>query len=205
MLQEGEIRPVGSARPQSVNVRVLAATNRDLDEDVRSGRFREDLYYRLSQMTLHVPALRDRPMDIPFIAQQVLERGMRQLGKAVRGFTPETLDCLRVYRWPGNVREMQNEILRMLALVQGDELGAELLSPRVLQAGGSEQEEVALQLMAGVEGTLKERLDLLEARLLKEALIRHRWNKTKAASELGLSRVGLRSKLSRYGLERKGD
>jgi len=203
VLQEGEIRPVGSARPHSVNVRVLAATNRDLEQDVRSGRFREDLYYRLSQMTLHVPALRDRPMDVPFIAQQVLERGMRQLGKTVRGFTPETLDCLRDYHWPGNVREMQNEILRMLALAEGEELGAELLSPRVLQGKGSEQEEEALQLMTGVDGTLKDRLEALEARLLKETLIRHRWNKTKAASELGLSRVGLRSKLSRYGLERK--
>jgi len=202
VLQEGEVRPVGSARPLSVNVRVLAATNRDLEQDVRSGRFREDLYYRLSQITLHVPPLRERPMDIPFIAHQLLERGVRQLGKTVRGFTPETLDCLSGYHWPGNVREMQNEILRMLALARGNELGAELLSPRVLQGGVSEQEEEALQLMAGVDGTLKDRLESLEARLLKETLIRHRWNKTRAAGELGLSRVGLRSKLARYGLDR---
>jgi two-component system, NtrC family, response regulator HupR/HoxA len=201
-LQEGEIRPVGSARSLSVNVRVIAATNRDLDQDVKSGRFREDLYYRLTQITLRVPPLRDRPMDVPLIAQEVLDRGKRQLGKQVTGFTPEAMDCLSAYRWPGNVREMQNEILRMLALATSEYLGAELLSPRVLQAA-EEQEEEGLHLLATAEGTLRQRLESLEARVLKETLIRHRWNKTRAAGELGLSRVGLRSKLSRYGLERK--
>ena len=204
VLQEGEVRPVGGARPLPVNVRVIAATNRDLERDVASGRFRGDLYYRLTQFSLHVPALRERPMDIPLIAREILERAMRQLGKEVRGFTPEALECFRTYRWPGNAREMQNEILRMLALADGPLLGAELLSPRVLQAAGEDEEE-PLRLLAGGDGPLKDRLESLEARLLRETLIRHRWNKTRAANELGLSRVGLRNKLARYGLERKGN
>lgn len=201
VLQEGEIRPLGCPRPLSVNVRVIAATNRDLEEDVRQGRFREDLYYRLATMTLHLPPLRERPMDIPLIAQDLLARGMKQLGRPVRGFTQEAMDCLVNYRWPGNVRELQNEILRMLALGSGDWLEAGLLSARVVQ-GAAEHEEKELSLLAGLDGGLKQRMDQLEARVIKEVLVRHRWNKTHAAEELGLSRVGLRSKLARYGLEK---
>jgi two-component system response regulator HupR/HoxA len=199
-LQEGEIRPVGSPRSVSVNVRVIAATNRNLEDDMRAGRFREDLYYRLAGMTLHMPALRERPMDIAPIAQGLLERAMN--GKQVRGFTPEALACIGAYRWPGNVRELQNEIQRMLALCDGDRLGAELLSPRVLHAAAEEAQERELSLLAGLDGSLKERIEQLEARLIKEVLVRHRWNKTRAAAELGLSRVGLRQKLTRYGMEK---
>ncbi len=206
VLQEGEIRPLGCPRPLSVDVRVLAATNRDLEEEVRTGRFREDLYYRLATLTLHLPPLRERVSDIPQIAEGILERAMKQLKRKVRGFTREAMNCLIAYRWPGNVRELQNEILRMLTLAEGSDgeiwLGAELLSPRVLRAAGEEHEEKQLGFLAGLDGGLKERMEQLEARVVKEALIRHRWNKTRAASELGLSRVGLRSKLSRYGLEK---
>jgi two-component system response regulator HupR/HoxA len=127
---------------------------------------------------------------------------MLQLGSRVEGLTREAMECLKCYRWPGNARELQNEILRMLALTDGPWLPAELLSPRVLRAAGGETEERDLSLLDGLDGSLKERLDQLEARIIKEALIRHRWNKTHAAQELGLSRVGLRSKLARYGLER---
>ena len=200
VLQDGEIRPLGSPRPLSVNVRAIAATNRDLEEDVRSGRFREDLYYRLAAVTLNLPALRERPLDIPPIAAGLLERGQTQLRRKVKGFTREAMECLCAYRWPGNVRELSNEILRMLALSDGEWLGAELLSPRVLFAAGEEAQERELSVLSGLDGGLKERMEQLEARVVKEALVRNRWNKTHAALELGLSRVGLRSKLHRYGL-----
>ena len=200
-LQEGEIRPLGSARPLSVNVRAIAATNRDLEQDVRAGRFREDLYYRLAAVTLNLPALRERPRDIPPIAAGLLDGGRTQLGRQVKGFTDEAMACLVAYRWPGNVRELSNEILRMLALAEDEWLGAELLSPRVLRAAGGETQERQLSFLADLDGGLKERMERLEALVVKEALIRNRWNKTRAATEPGLSRVGLRSKLSRYGLE----
>ena len=201
-LQEGEIRPVGSPRSVSVNVRVIAATNRNLEDDMRAGRFREDLYYRLAGMTLHMPALRERTMDIAPIAQGLLERAQAGQRRRVKGFSAEALACIGAYRWPGNVRELQNEIQRMLALGESDWLGAELLSPRVLRAAAADGQERELQFLAGLDGSLKERIEQLEACLIKEVLVRHRWNKTRAAAELGLSRVGLRQKLARYGMEK---
>ncbi|MEJ1297078.1 MAG: sigma-54 dependent transcriptional regulator [Candidatus Sedimenticola sp. (ex Thyasira tokunagai)] len=201
VLQEGEIRPLGSGRTRQINVRVVAATNKDLEEEVRAGRFREDLYYRLATVTVQLPPLRVRAVDIPILANSLLESAMQSLGKRVNGLTDEALACMQAYHWPGNVRELQNELQHMLVMGDGEWLGAELLSPRVLWAAPLDDEPV-LELPAGVAGTLKERVESLEARILKESLIRHRWNKSRAAKELGLSRVGLRSKLERYGLEK---
>jgi two-component system response regulator HupR/HoxA len=202
VLQEGEIRPLGSSRSRKVDVRVISATNRNLEEDVRNGRFREDLYYRLTTFALHVPPLRERVQDIRPLADHLLGEATRALDKPVKGFTAEAIDCLCAYHWPGNVRELQNEIIRMLALVDGEYLGADLLTPRVLRAAGQEQESDMPLAGAGV-GPLKERIEVLEKSVLKETLIRHRWNKSRAAQELGLSRVGLRAKLQRFGLEKK--
>ncbi|MDP3438527.1 MAG: sigma-54 dependent transcriptional regulator [Azonexus sp.] len=201
VLQEGEFRPLGSNRTVVVDVRVIAATNRDLEADVRSGRFREDLYYRLATIPLHVPPLRERTMDLPLLARRLLETASRVLGKPAEGFTNEALACIAAYRWPGNVRELQNEILRMLALADSKVLGADLLSPRVLRTPVGETDSADLDWFSNISGSLKERMDQLELQVVKESMIRHRWNKSRAARELGLSRVGLRGKLQRYGLE----
>lgn len=200
VLQEGEIRPVGSPRPLKVDVRVVSATNRKLTDLVRDGRFREDLYYRLSAFAVAVPALRDRPDDIPLIAEKLLDEARAHYQRPALNLLPDAHDALRHYRWPGNVRQLRNELHRMLVLAEGDTLGAALLSPEVLQAAAEEQ-EAELSFLTGIEGDLKTRLEELEKRILKETLTRQRWNKTRAAQELGLSRVGLRSKLTRYGLE----
>jgi two-component system response regulator HupR/HoxA len=201
VLQEGEFRPLGSNRTVVVDVRVIAATNRDLEADVRSGRFREDLYYRLATIPLHVPPLRERTMDLPLLARRLLETASRTLGKPADGYTNEALACIAAYRWPGNVRELQNEILRMVALADGPQLGADLLSTRVLRTPVGETDMADLDWFSNISGSLKERMDQLEVQVVKESMIRHRWNKSRAARELGLSRVGLRSKLQRYGLE----
>ncbi len=201
VLQEGEIRPLGSNERKKINVRIIAATNKDLEQEVREGRFREDLYYRLSTFKIHIPSLADRREDIPLLARALLDNAMKELGKKVKGFSDEALHCMQAYHWPGNVRELQNEIKRMLVMATGDYLGAELLSPQVLRAAPQE-DEAKLDWLMTQEGTLRERLDSLEARIVKEALIRNRWNKSKTAKELGLSRVGLRNKLERYGLEK---
>jgi two-component system response regulator HupR/HoxA len=124
------------------------------------------------------------------------------MGKDVAGFSPESLDCLSHYHWPGNVRELQNEIMRALMLSETSYIGAHLFSARVLRAV-PEEDTTEMQVLSVINGSLKERMETLEARVLRETLIRLRWNKTRAAAELGLSRVGLRSKLSRYGLEKK--
>ena len=201
VLQEGEFRPLGSSRAVTVDVRVIAATNHNLDEDLRSGRFREDLYFRLATIAIHVPPLRERPMDFPLLADRVLDASCSALGKTVTGFSTDALAALATYDWPGNVRELQNEILRMVALTNGPQLGAELLSPRVRRAPAVPRGEPAEAWAAGLAGSLKERQEQMETRVLQSAMQRHRGNKSRVARELGLSRVGLRAKLARYGLE----
>jgi len=200
-LQEGEFRPLGSNKVVSVDVRVIAATNRDLEEDVRTGRFREDLYYRLATIPVHVPPLRERPMDLPLLASSLLEQSCATLGKRVRGFAEETLNRLAAYPWPGNVRELQNEILRLVALSDDELLHPDLLSPRLLQAPATAAVTPPDDdWTGGLSGNLRERMDQLEKRVLLAAMQRHHGNKSRAARELGLSRVGLRAKLTRLGM-----
>ncbi len=208
VLQEGEVRPVGSNRRRRVDVRVVAATNRDLAQDIRIGRFREDLFYRLAGVCLHLPPLRERRVDIPLLARALLNELIQTLGKPCRGFNDDVLECLQAYDWPGNVRELRNEIQRMLIMTPTDQLDIELLDPRVrhgaaLGARGASGATSGSPLSAPHRpgaGGLKEQVEALEEYLLREALTRHGWNKSRAADALGLSRMGLRSKLERYGL-----
>jgi two-component system response regulator HupR/HoxA len=198
VLQEGEFRPVGGSRPVAVDVRVIAATNRDLEAEVKAGRFREDLFYRLATVPLRLPALRERAMDIPALARAILDKAGARLGRRVRDFTPATLDCLAAYPWPGNVRELQNEIQRMLVLSDGPELTPDALAPHIRQAG------LAEALVDVPAAGLRGRVDALESRVLAEALARNAGNLSKTARELGLSRVGLAKKMQRLGVERPG-
>jgi len=201
VLQEGEIRPLGSNRRRPINVRVIAATNRILEDDVKNKTFRQDLYYRLATFSVRIPPVRERKEDITPLAIEILNQTMEQLGKRVKGISDESLKCFEAYQWPGNVRELQNEIKRMLVLSQEDYLGSNLISPHILLATPDES-QADMEMLTGIEGSLKERVESLEARILKETLIRQRWNKTKTANELGLSRVGLSNKMERYGLEK---
>jgi two-component system response regulator HupR/HoxA len=193
-LQEGEVRPVGSPRPVPVDVRIIAATNRDLEADVASGRFRQDLYYRIAGVTFYMPALRERPQDIPLIVGAMF----KESALAGRLFSADAMGCLVAYRWPGNVRELQNEVLRALALGDGDVLQASLFSPRVSQSAASAGRTARGRDADG--DTLKQRLARVEAEVIDATMRRHRGNKTRVAEELGLTRVGLRMKLSRLGL-----
>lgn len=201
VLQEGEVRPVGSQRPMPVDVRIVAATHRALEDDVRAGRFREDLYYRIAGVTLTMPPLRERSGDIAPIARRLLADVGAELGRPGLQLADDALACLMAYPWPGNIRELRNEIGRAVALGDGEQVEARDFSPRVLhgQTGLSSARQGGLP----GSGTLQERLDAIEAMVLRETMLRHRWNKTRAAAELGLSRVGLRAKLQRFGLERR--
>ena len=205
-LQEGEIRPVGSNDVLGVDVRVVAASNRDLEVEAREGRFREDLYYRLAVCPVRVPPLRERPADIPLLAGRLLDAAMAAHGKRVAGIEREASALLAAYGWPGNVRELDNEITRLLMLCVGDRLRAADLSPRILRAAPCEAErDPLIEDALAAAGPLKDRVERLEARALREALVRHGWNKSRAADALGLSRVGLRAKLDRYGLAAPDD
>lgn len=205
VLQEGEVRPVGASRPVLIDVRVIAATHRELEQDVRSGRFREDLYYRIAGITLSVPPLRERSADILPIADLLLVRAGQELGRPDVRFASDVRANLLAYPWPGNIRELKNEIYRAVALSDGLTVSASSFSNRVLhgQPGMATPQHQGNGLPQG--GTLQERLDAIEAVFLRETLLRLRWNKTHAAKELGLSRVGLRQKLARFGLEGQTD
>ena len=205
VLQEGEVRPVGASRTVTVDVRVIAATHRNLEQDVRSGRFREDLYYRIASMTLSVPPLRERSADVLPIADMLLAQACDALARPGLCFAPDVRANLLAYPWPGNIRELKNEVFRAVALTEGGTVSPAAFSHRVLH--GQPGISAAAQAGGAVpqSGSLHERLDAIEAVILREALLRHRWNKTHAAKELGLSRVGLRQKLARFGLEGQGD
>ncbi|MDL2355017.1 MAG: sigma-54 dependent transcriptional regulator [Pseudomonadota bacterium] len=204
VLQEGEVRPVGATRAVPINVRVLAATHRDIDQEVRSGRFRQDLYYRLAGMTLTMPPLRERPADIMPIAEALLLQAAGELGLPARAFAPGAMASLVTYPWPGNIRELRNEIYRAVALAAPERSHIDVrgFSSKVLQGQGGGDGAPGPHTPA-YSGTLQERLDVMEAAIVKETLLRLRWNKTHAARELGLSRVGLRGKMVRLGLEKK--
>jgi Nif-specific regulatory protein len=194
-LQEGEIRPIGATAERKVDVRIVAATNRNLEKEVAEGRFREDLYYRLKVFPLRVPPLRERRDDVPLIANHFLARFSQELGKPAGGFSQQAMELLTSYEWPGNVRELQNEIQRLVIQIEaGGFVTPELLSPRVRQVEGM------VDRVRPTKGTLKEMMEQVERWLLIEALREHGNNKTAAARALGITREGLHKKLRAYGL-----
>jgi two-component system, NtrC family, response regulator PilR len=131
VLQEGKVRPLGSTEESDVDVRVIAATNKNLEEEITAGHFREDLYYRLSVIPIHLPPLRERREDIPLLAREFLERFSKSMNKQIEGIEPETMRRLEVYDWPGNVRELENTIERAVALETGRRVSVEALPDRI--------------------------------------------------------------------------
>jgi Nif-specific regulatory protein len=199
VLQEGEVWPLGASRPKQVDVRVLSATHRDLDEMVSEGSFRQDLYYRLHVYPIHLPPLRERGGDITLLAQAFLTRYAREFGRGVSGLSEEAQRALTRYSWPGNVRELQNEIQRaLISRFEGDLILLEDLSPHISGVEGASPDVVREAL--GVQGTLKEMMEHLERALLERALEEHNNNKTQTAKALGITREGLHKKLNRLSL-----
>lgn len=204
VLQTGEFRPVGSNQTRHTDVRIVAATNRDLEQEVHTGRFRADLYYRLAEITITLPPLRERRVDIEPLTDHLVNQQGKALGRpGVTGADGDTLSCLQRYEWPGNIRELNNVVKQMLVLSESDQLTPDLL-PRHVRLGAASSVQPRQTLSAlPAEGSLRDRVEAMEAAILHETLMRHRWNKSRAADELGLSRVGLRGKLERYGIERE--
>jgi two-component system, NtrC family, response regulator PilR len=137
VLQEGKVRPLGSNEETDVDVRVIAATNKDLEKAIANGEFREDLFYRLSVIPLHVPALRDRREDIPLLARYFLERFRNSMNKQIEAISPQAMRRLESYDWPGNVRELENTIERAVALESGPEISVGVLPDRVAGTAGA--------------------------------------------------------------------
>jgi transcriptional regulator with PAS, ATPase and Fis domain len=198
VLQDGEIRPLGSSETRKVDVRIIAATNRDLRKAVAEGRFREDLYYRLRVVEIELPPLRERREDIPALTHHFLDVTNQKMGRRLRGFTNAAMDRIVGHEWSGNVRELENEIQRAVALA-GDtetislEMLSEHLRGRPAAAGGGEPPPL------GPGHDLNEAVDELKRRMIQEAL-RETGSKTKAADRLGIPRQSLQKMMKRLGL-----
>ena len=199
-LQEGEVKPVGSDKVQTCNVRIIAASNRPLRALVAAGKFRQDLYFRLKGFELDVPPLRDRPDDVPALAEFFAAKHSNMIGRRILGISASALEKFVGFDFPGNVRELENEIRRMVALAEdGEYLTTRNMSPSILAALPRRQRGAAGGF-SPQGSTLKEKVENLEKHVLTEVLTRHRWNQSRTANELGLSRVGLANKIKRYGL-----
>ncbi|HEV2765411.1 MAG TPA: sigma-54 dependent transcriptional regulator, partial [Pyrinomonadaceae bacterium] len=213
-LQEGEIQPLGEQRPQKVDVRIIAATNTDLERMVSEGRFREDLYYRLNVIRLRVPPLRERRSEIPTIVNYYINHYAAKFGRRDIRMTPQTVDLLMVSDWPGNVRQLTNEIQRIVARAEDSTvITPEHLSPDLRRTAPASLGPSAVSPTAfnpGLAGpgdpsrqglTLAAALAEVEQKMIAEALRRHNNNISRAARELGLTRRGLYLKLERYGIK----
>jgi transcriptional regulator with GAF, ATPase, and Fis domain/Tfp pilus assembly protein PilF len=207
VLDRGEIRPVGATRTRKVEARVICATGGDLRERIREGRFLEDLYYRLNDITVRVPALRERREDIPVLAQHFLATYSKQMDKRVVGFSPEVMRLFLQAEWRGNVRELEKTVKRMVVLAdEGDVLGIDLL-PSELREERAATSEPAPAAGHAEEGngkggrTLRRSVSELEKRMIEEALERFHGNKARVARELGLSYPTLLGRIRTYGLE----
>ena len=199
VLQEGEITPIGETQPRPIDVRVIAATNKDLKVEVQEGRFREDLFFRLNVISIRLPSLRQRPGDILLLAEHFLQHHCEILGRPVPSLTAETRRLLLDYDWPGNVRELEHEMERVATL--GDP-GSAIVPDQLSEEtrGMQERKWDAVQRQGG---KLKEQIGHVEYLLVQEALEKNDWNQTRTAEELGLTRQGLIKKIKRYGIKKR--
>jgi DNA-binding NtrC family response regulator len=195
ILQDRELERLGSNKTRQVDVRVIAATNADLRKALESGTFREDLFYRLNVMPITIPPLRERSQDIPALAARFVRKFSQELGSAVDSISPEAVGVLRVYRWPGNIRQLENVIERSILLCQGTTLEARDI--RLDTASEQRQAEIAAGHFLPEGMTLDE----YEQSILREALRRANGNKSQAARMLGLTRNALRYRLTQMGIE----
>ncbi|HZN91159.1 MAG TPA: sigma-54 dependent transcriptional regulator [Myxococcales bacterium] len=198
VLQERKVKPVGSTAEVPFSARVLAATNRNLEEEVRAGRFREDLFYRLNVITIDLPPLRARGGDIALLAEHFLERMREELGRPRLRFAPELLEFMEHYAFPGNVRQLQNLVERAATLSDADVLGLDSLPPAL--RGLPEPPEGTAELAVGGGFSLEKHLDHLERQYLNHALRKAEGVKTRAAELLGLSFRSFRYRLAKHGL-----
>jgi len=199
VLDRSEIRPVGSTRSRKVSARVICATGVDLRERIKAGRFLEDLYYRLNDITVRVPALRERREDIPILVQHFLALYSRQMEKAVAGLDPDVMRVFLEYPWRGNVRELEKTLKRMVVLAEdGESLGLALLPSEIRETPAPSDTVVKTN-----GRSLRTNISELEKKMIAEALDRTRWNKARAARDLGLSYPTLLAKIRTLQIERR--
>lgn len=204
VLEEKKVERVGGVEEMELDVRIIAATNKNLEEMVRKGQFREDLFYRLNIIRIHIPALRERKMDIPYLLAYHMERICEQFGLKQKEFTKEAMQVLMDYSWPGNIRELVNVVEWLVGMVddqkiQKEHLPAHILSPQRLAKHGDKEGEKR-KIVAQTDTNWREIVDAYERERIKQALIEERGNKTAAARKLGMHRSTLYEKLKKYNL-----
>jgi two-component system response regulator AtoC len=197
VLQEGEVRRLGDSKAREVDVRLVSATNKNLDDEIRDGRFRSDLFYRIAVVPIHLVPLRQRREEVPLLVRHFLEQNNRRLRLSIAGVEPEAMRHLMDYRWPGNVRELENTIERAMVLTDAERIAVSDLPPNIttplVPLDGAE--------LADDELSVKKHSEVLERRLIRMALERTGGNKTRAAELLELSSRALLYKIREYGLD----
>jgi len=208
VLQEREFTPVGGTKAKKVDIRLIAATNKDLEKMIKEETFREDLYYRLNIVPIYLPALRERPEDIPLLAVHFLKKYAEEMGKAIKGFTPEAMEKLMRYPWPGNVRELENVIERTVVMIDDEMVRVEHL----ILPGQQEKEILENQIpmtseeLKEVKKQVREKaVEEIERAFVLNALERHQWNVTRAAEEVGMLRPNFQAMMRKYNLRARGE
>ncbi|MDP3427060.1 MAG: sigma-54 dependent transcriptional regulator [Humidesulfovibrio sp.] len=200
VLQERCFERVGGTESVEVDIRIVAATNRDLTKAVADGRFREDLFYRLNVVSIELPPLRERREDIPFLAAHFLDRYARENNRELKGFTPSAMDYLSAYEWPGNVRQLENVIERCVVMCTGDTVSAEDLPPEIKDE--ESQFKSAVDLLP-TKLDLSDTLEKIEGAVIRRALVRADFVQVKAAELLNVSKSLLQYKLKKYNISAK--
>jgi transcriptional regulator with PAS, ATPase and Fis domain len=195
VLEDKKIERVGDHTPISVDVRIITATNKNLEALVKDGKFREDLYFRINVFPLHIPPLTRRREDIPYIVQHFIRRNAKETGKRILGVTPKAMEALTAYRWPGNIRELRNVIDYAFVLCPGGGIGVEHLPHGITVDPGAAQDEIPNDPPNAAETED-------EKELLENTLRQTGWNQSETARRLGVSRVTVWKRIQKYGIER---
>jgi len=191
VLNNGEFHPLGSITSYHSDARIISATNRDLEEWVRLGKFREDLYYRINVIAVHVPALKERLEDLPVLIEYFISKFSAKRGKVIQGMSPEALQALRRYDFPGNIRELENAIEHAFVLCGGDTIELCHLPPKIIQSTAGKADDARRNKLT----------DKSEEAIIREALVRNLGNRDRTAQELGLHRTTLWRKITKYGID----
>jgi two-component system nitrogen regulation response regulator NtrX len=207
VLQEGEVERLGSARTIKVDVRVIAATNKALEEEIEQGHFREDLYFRLAVIPISVPPLRERAEDIPALVKHFADVFSREHNVRTKRVSPAALEALRRHRWKGNIRELRNTLERLVIMTAGDEIGVGELpeSLRVDRPVATPDNSRSADAGAGAGGTLREFKEVAERKFLVDKLRENGWNISKTAEVIGTPRSNLYKKLEQYNIRQESD
>jgi len=208
VLQEREFTPVGGTKTKKVDIRLIAATNKDLGRMIKEEVFREDLYYRLNIVPIYLPTLKERQEDIPLLAVHFLKKYAEEMGKTIKGFTPEAMEKMMKYPWPGNIRELENVVERTVVMIDDETVRAEHL----ILPGQREKETLENQIpttseeLKEIKKQMREKaVEEIEKAFVLNALERHQWNVTRAAEEVGMLRPNFQALMRKYNLRARGE